>query len=111
MSSGFLEEAKAWRQWLIRAVAGSQDKMQIMYGVAGERELTEFDVKWLDGYEGSKPVRVGNAASGQVQLDVYGEVVDMLYQARRYGLASREAGWKLQKSAGQPPGDDLAAAG
>jgi GH15 family glucan-1,4-alpha-glucosidase len=98
MSSGFLEEAKAWRQWLIRAVAGSQDKMQIMYGVGGERELTEFDVKWLDGYEDSKPVRVGNAASGQVQLDVYGEVVDMLYQARRYGLASREAGWELQKA-------------
>ena len=71
--------------------------MQIMYGVAGERQLTEFEVGWLDGYEGSKPVRVGNAASGQVQLDVYGEVVDMLYQARRYGLASKEAGWALEK--------------
>ncbi len=98
MSSGFLDEAKEWRDWLIRAVAGSQDKMQIMYGVAGERRLTEFEVGWLSGFGGSKPVRVGNAASEQMQLDVYGEVVDMLYQARRYGLDSREAGWALQKA-------------
>jgi GH15 family glucan-1,4-alpha-glucosidase len=98
MSSGFLEEAKAWRQWLVRAVAGSQDKMQIMYGVGGERRLTEFEVNWLCGFDGSKPVRVGNAASEQMQLDVYGEVVDMLYQARRYGLDSHKAGWALQKA-------------
>lgn len=98
MSSGFLEEAKAWRQWLVRSVAGSQDKMQIMYGVGGERRLTEFEVNWLCGFEGSKPVRVGNAASEQMQLDVYGEVVDMLYQARRYGLDQHKAGWALQKA-------------
>lgn len=98
MSSGFLGEARAWREWLIRAVGGSQDKMQIMYGVSGERRLTEFEVAWLCGFEGSKPVRVGNAASEQLQLDVYGEVVDMLYQARRYGLASHDAGWALQKA-------------
>lgn len=98
MSSGFLDGAKAWREWLVRAIAGSQDKMQIMYGIAGERQLTEFEVDWLCGYGDSKPVRVGNAASEQVQLDVFGEVVDMLYQARRYGLDSREPVWALQKA-------------
>ncbi|MBV8818573.1 MAG: glycoside hydrolase family 15 protein, partial [Acidobacteriaceae bacterium] len=76
MEGGFTDEAKAWREWLLRAVAGSPERMQIMYGVAGERRLTEFEVPELSGYEGSSPVRIGNAASEQLQLDVYGEVLD-----------------------------------
>jgi GH15 family glucan-1,4-alpha-glucosidase len=79
-------EAGNWRRWLIRAVAGDPADVQIMYGVAGERRLSEFELPWLDGYEGSHPVRVGNAASGQLQLDVYGEVLDCFYQARAHGL-------------------------
>jgi GH15 family glucan-1,4-alpha-glucosidase len=79
-------EAGNWRRWLIRAVAGDPADVQIMYGVAGERRLSEFELPWLDGYEGSAPVRVGNAASGQLQLDVYGEVMDCFYQARAHGL-------------------------
>jgi len=96
MQSGFLEEAAAWRTWLLRAAAGSPDKLQIMYGVAGERRLTEYEVPWLAGYEGSSPVRVGNAAHGQRQLDVYGEVLDALYAGRRLGLAADAAGWNLE---------------
>jgi GH15 family glucan-1,4-alpha-glucosidase len=96
LHSGFTEEAKAWRNWLLRAVAGSPDQMQIMYGVAGERRLDEYEVPWLAGYEGSTPVRIGNAAAGQLQLDVYGEVLDLLYQARRSGLERREAGWDIE---------------
>ena len=72
--------------WLLRAIAGDPDDLQIMYGVAGERRLTELELPWLAGYEGSRPVRIGNGASDQRQLDVYGEVVDALYQARRRGL-------------------------
>ena len=86
--AGYVEEARAWRDWLLRAIAGSPDDLQIMYGVAGERRLTELELPWLAGYEGSQPVRVGNAASDQLQLDVYGEVVDALYQSRRQGLAA-----------------------
>jgi GH15 family glucan-1,4-alpha-glucosidase len=97
-ASGFMEEAKAWRDWLVRAIAGDPDQMQIMYGVAGERRLTEFELEELQGYEGSAPVRIGNAAGGQVQLDVYGEVLDSLYQARKKGLQESEAAWSLQKS-------------
>ncbi len=95
LEAGFTEEAKAWRDWLLRAVAGGPDQMQIMYGVAGERRLMEFELAELPGYEGSKPVRVGNAASEQLQLDVYGEVVDSLYQARKKGLQKSDAGWDL----------------
>ena len=84
--AGYVEEAGAWRDWLLRAIAGSPEDLQIMYGVAGERRLTEFELPWLAGYEGSQPVRVGNGASDQLQLDVYGEVVDALYQSRRQGL-------------------------
>ncbi len=96
IGAGFLEEAVAWRAWLLRAVAGSPDDLQIMYGVAGERRLTEFEVPWLPGYEGSTPVRIGNAASGQLQLDVYGEVLDALYVGRRAGLAADAASWGLE---------------
>jgi len=92
---GYVEEAGAWRDWLLRAIAGSPDDLQIMYGVAGERRLTEIELPWLDGYEDSRPVRIGNGASGQRQLDVYGEVVDALYQARRQGLPASDDAWRL----------------
>jgi GH15 family glucan-1,4-alpha-glucosidase len=98
LSAGFHDEAKAWREWLLRAVAGNPAQTQIMYGVAGERRLTEWEVDWLPGYEGARPVRIGNAASGQFQLDVYGEVIDSMYQSRRYGLEAEEAGWRLEKA-------------
>lgn len=96
MDAGYYEEAAAWRDWLLRAVAGSPDQLQIMYGVAGERRLMEWEVDWLPGYESSKPVRVGNAAFGQLQLDVFGEVMDALHQARAGGLPPLEATWDLQ---------------
>ena len=92
MNSGYYDEARAWRAWLLRAVAGSPAQLQIMYGLAGERRLAEWEIPWLPGYEGSKPVRIGNAAHEQLQLDVYGEVMDACYQARRGGLARGEAG-------------------
>ena len=93
--SGFRQEAEAWRDWLMRSAAGDPSKLQIMYGVGGERRLTEQSLDWLPGYEGSRPVRSGNAAVQQFQLDVYGEVVDSLYQARRTGLAPSQRGWDL----------------
>ncbi len=96
MQAGFLDEARAWREWLLRAVAGSPHELQIMYGVAGERRLTEYEVPWLPGYENSAPVRVGNAAHGQRQLDVYGEVLDALYVGRRLGLAENTSSWNLE---------------
>jgi GH15 family glucan-1,4-alpha-glucosidase len=96
MGGGCLGEAQSWRDWLIRAVAGSPDDLQILYGVAGERRLIELELSWLPGYEGSKPVRIGNAASGQVQLDVYGEVLGALYFARKAGLAPDDADWALE---------------
>ncbi len=86
LSAGYTEEAGAWRDWLLRAVAGDPADLQILYGVLGERRLTEFELPDLPGYEGAHPVRVGNAASGQFQLDVYGEVVDTLYRARHAGV-------------------------
>jgi GH15 family glucan-1,4-alpha-glucosidase len=90
------EEAIAWRRWLLRAIAGESEDVQIMYGVAGERRLPEFELPWLDGYEGSRPVRVGNAASEQLQLDVYGEVLDALYQARVHGIGIDPQAWRIQ---------------
>jgi len=98
MNSGFVGEAQAWREWLLRAVAGNPAQMQIMYGVAGERRLTEYEVTWLQGYEDAAPVRIGNAASDQLQLDVYGEVLDALYQARRMGLPFSEVAWDLERA-------------
>ena len=96
LSAGFTEEAKAWREWLLRAIAGSPSQLQIMYGVSGERRLDEYELPELPGYEGSTPVRVGNAASGQFQLDVFGEVMDAMYQAHRAGLESSDADWRMQ---------------
>jgi GH15 family glucan-1,4-alpha-glucosidase len=98
MNAGFSAEAQAWREWLLRAVAGSPEQVQIMYGIGGERRLPEWEVPWLPGYEGSKPVRIGNAAHGQLQLDVVGEVMDALHQARCNGLAASESGWALQQA-------------
>lgn len=98
MEGGYVEEARAWRDWLIRAIAGSPDQMQIMYGIAGERRLPESQITELPGYQGSRPVRIGNAASEQLQLDVYGEVLDALYQARSRGLEKSDVGWNLQRS-------------
>jgi GH15 family glucan-1,4-alpha-glucosidase len=97
MSAGYQEEASAWRDWLLRAVAGDPAQLQIMYGPAGERRLTEIELTWLPGYEGSSPVRIGNAAVHQFQLDVYGEVMDTLHQARRVGIPTDESTWALQK--------------
>jgi GH15 family glucan-1,4-alpha-glucosidase len=98
MNAGYFDEARAWRDWLLRAAAGAPAQMQIMYGVAGGRGLVEYTLPWLPGYAGSSPVRVGNAASGQVQLDVYGELMDALYQSHRGGLTPREADWALQRT-------------
>jgi GH15 family glucan-1,4-alpha-glucosidase len=86
MNGGFYDEARAWRDWLLRAVAGSPDQLQIMYGLGGERRLAEWEASWLPGYEGSRPVRIGNAAVRQTQLDVYGEVIDALYHAQCHGM-------------------------
>jgi GH15 family glucan-1,4-alpha-glucosidase len=92
---GFQSEAQAWRKWLLRAIAGDPAELQIMYGVAGERRLPEFVADWLPGYDGN-PVRIGNAAADQFQLDVYGEVMDALHQARRSGLKRDDPSWALQ---------------
>jgi GH15 family glucan-1,4-alpha-glucosidase len=97
MQGGYFEEAMAWRNWLLRAVAGDPADLQIMYGAAGERRLDEWEVSWLSGYEGSSPVRVGNAASGQFQLDVYGEVMSALYVASKVGGNLSETTWDLQR--------------
>jgi len=98
MIAGYEEEACAWRDWLLRAVAGAPDDMQIMYGCAGERRLPEYILDWLPGYEGSWPVRIGNAAVGQFQLDVFGEVMDSLHQARRVGIPPNEEAWEVQRA-------------
>lgn len=98
MNGGYYEEAAQWREWLLRAAAGSPNQIQIMYGIRGERRLTEWEVPWLPGYEDSKPVRIGNAAHNQLQLDIFGEVMDALHQAREGGLGSNEAGWDLERA-------------
>jgi len=96
MNAGYYEEARMWRDWLLRAAAGSPRQIQIMYGIRGERRLTEWNVSWLPGYEDSSPVRIGNAAHRQRQLDIFGEVMDALHQARNAGLDGYEAGWDLE---------------
>jgi GH15 family glucan-1,4-alpha-glucosidase len=96
IGSGFLEEAEAWRHWLLRAVAGSPEQVRTMYGVGGERLPPERTAPWLPGFENSSPVRLGNAAAGQLQLDVYGEVLDALYLARCAGMEADTASWSLQ---------------
>ena len=96
VNAGYFEEADAFRQWLLRAAAGHPEQMQIMYGLAGERRLTEIELPWLPGYADSRPVRIGNAAHGQLQLDVYGELMDSLHAARRSRVGPRRAEWRLQ---------------
>jgi GH15 family glucan-1,4-alpha-glucosidase len=98
MMAGYVDEAKAWREWLLNAVAGNPAGLQIMYGLAGERRLTELELDWLPGYENSRPVRIGNAAYKQRQLDVYGEVMDALHVARKCGLPPSEDAWRVQRS-------------
>ncbi|HVB06098.1 MAG TPA: glycoside hydrolase family 15 protein [Acidimicrobiales bacterium] len=95
-AAGYHEEALAWRDWLLRAVAGDPSQLQIMYGVRGERTLTERELAWLPGYEGSKPVRIGNLAADQFQLDVYGETISALHESRRSGIDPGPA-WELEK--------------
>jgi GH15 family glucan-1,4-alpha-glucosidase len=98
MIAGYLDEAAAWRDWLLRAVAGKPDELQSLYGPAGERRIWEMEVPWLPGYEGSAPVRIGNAAVHQFQLDVYGEVLDTMHYARRVGLKPDPDGWALERA-------------
>jgi len=98
MRGGFYQEAMAWRSWLLRAAAGDPSQLQIMYGVSGERRLDEWEVDWLPGYEGARPVRIGNAAAGQFQLDVYGEVLSALYESVQPDDPEAEAAWDLQLS-------------
>jgi len=95
MQVGYKDEAQSWRQWLLRAIAGSAAQMQIMYGVHGERRLDEREIPWLSGYESSKPVRIGNAASDQFQLDVFGGVLQAMYQSHVSGLETSESDWRL----------------
>jgi GH15 family glucan-1,4-alpha-glucosidase len=97
MMNGYTSEARRWRDWLLRAIAGQPKRMQIMYGPAGETRLDEYELPWLDGFAGSRPVRVGNAASSQRQLDVYGEVLDAMYLAGRSGVPPNPTAWGLQK--------------
>ena len=98
LRAGYVDEAVAWRSWLLCAAAGDPAQLQIMYGLTGERRLTELELDWLPGYEGSRPVRTGNAASAQVQLDVYGEVMDALHRARRSGMVPDLSAWALQRA-------------
>ena len=98
MNAGYYADAQAWRDWLLRAVAGDPSQTQIMYGLTGERRLTEWEVPWLKGFGGAQPVRIGNAAHTQLQLDVYGELMDALHHARLGNLAPDEAGWALQQA-------------
>jgi GH15 family glucan-1,4-alpha-glucosidase len=98
MNAGYTEEARAWRDWLLRTVAGKPEQIQIMYGIGGERRLPELELPWLTGYEESRPVRIGNAASAQRQLDVFGEVLDATHQAWRMGVPPDENAWRVEKA-------------
>jgi GH15 family glucan-1,4-alpha-glucosidase len=98
MNSGYYEEARSWQAWLLRAVAGQPSQVQIMYGLLGERRLTEWEIPWLPGYEGSKPVRIGNAAATQLQLDIFGGVMDAFCQGRNGKLAVDEHAWAVQRA-------------
>jgi GH15 family glucan-1,4-alpha-glucosidase len=98
MNAGYYEEAQSWHAWLLRAVAGQPSQVQVMYGLRGERRLTEWEVTWLAGYERSKPVRIGNAAATQLQLDIFGEVLDAFHQGRKGKLAVDEVAWAVQRA-------------
>jgi GH15 family glucan-1,4-alpha-glucosidase len=96
MTAGYRNEARAWREWLLRSAAGHPAALQSMYGIAGERRLTELEVEWLPGYGGSSPVRIGNAAHRQLQIDVFGEWMDTLFACNRFGLEASDDAWNLQ---------------
>jgi len=96
VQGGYVEEARHWREWLVRTLAGTPDQMQIMYGIDGERRLTEMELPWLPGYQGAAPVRIGNGASTQLQLDVFGELMDALFHARMAGMGPEPEGWRVQ---------------
>jgi GH15 family glucan-1,4-alpha-glucosidase len=98
LTAGYTEEARAWREWLVRAVAGRPEQLQIMYGLAGERRLPEIELPWLPGFADSRPVRTGNAAHGQFQLDVFGEVLDVTHQAWRLGVSQDANVWRVDKA-------------
>ena len=98
MEAGYREEARAWREWLLRAAAGEPSQMNILYGLGGERRLTEIELPWLPGFEQSRPVRIGNAAWSQYQLDVYGEVMDAMHQCLRAGMGPGEDGWRIERA-------------
>jgi GH15 family glucan-1,4-alpha-glucosidase len=98
LQAGFTHEAASWKDWLVRAIAGSPQDVQVLYGVAGERRLLEYEIDWLAGYEKSQPVRVGNAAVSQLQLDVWGQVMDALWIARERGVEGSPAAWDLQQA-------------
>jgi GH15 family glucan-1,4-alpha-glucosidase len=98
MLGGYVEEAEAWREWLLRAAAGDPRELQIMYGVAGERDLWEYEASWLPGFGGAQPVRIGNAAHQQLQLDVYGELIDTLFQARCLDISPDRWAWPFEKA-------------
>ncbi|HVJ28784.1 MAG TPA: glycoside hydrolase family 15 protein, partial [Gammaproteobacteria bacterium] len=98
LNAGYREEAESWRRWLLRAAAGHPEQLRIMYGISGERWLPELELTWLSGYENSSPVRIGNKAACQRQLDVYGELLDVLHAAREAELATLDEAWALQKT-------------
>ncbi|MGE4054154.1 MAG: glycoside hydrolase family 15 protein [Vicinamibacterales bacterium] len=98
MNAGYTDEARAWRDWLLRTVAGRPEQIQITYGIRGERRLPELELPWLSGYESSRPVRIGNAASSQRQLDVYGEMLDAVHQGWRMGVPTDENAWRVEKA-------------
>ena len=98
LAAGYTTSAERWRSWLLRAIAGDPNDMQIMYTLRGARRIPEIELPWLGGYEGSKPVRIGNAADGQFQLDVFGEVIDLLYSSHRFGIAATDDEWALSSA-------------
>jgi len=98
LHAGYRDEARAWREWLLRAAAGAPSQLHIMYGIAGERRLPELELPWLPGYEGAAPVRTGNAAHAQLQIDVFGEVMDVMHQSFKSGLDSTQAAWRLERA-------------
>jgi GH15 family glucan-1,4-alpha-glucosidase len=98
LNSGYRDEAAAWREWLVRAAAGRPAELQTIYGIAGERRLTELELPWLPGYEGSPPVRIGNAACEQLQIDVYGELMDAMHVGRKFELEAYDEAWRVQKA-------------
>src|SRR5688500_5032737 len=98
MNAGYFDEAFAFREWMLRAAAGAPDQMQIMYGIGGERRLTEIELPWLPGYEDSLPVRIGNGACDQVQNDEFGELMDALHTARKSRLGTHPESWRIQKA-------------